>query len=101
MVTNHEEECVEWSTPQGGCGPGACADDCAVSAPESASHACPLADFARRVRACETQRRLDMLHTLMLRTVPVRLRADYIALLNQRDEELSFPYTETVAGMSP
>lgn len=49
-----------------------------------------LADFERRVRACETPRRLDMLHTRMLRTVPVRQRASYIALLNQRDEELSF-----------
>ncbi|HGY4723557.1 TPA: hypothetical protein ACNV1G_004816 [Citrobacter amalonaticus] len=52
--------------------------------------ACPLADFARRVRACDTSRRLDMLHTLMLRSVPVGQRAGYIALLNQRDEELSF-----------
>lgn len=56
--------------------------------------ACPLADFARRVRACETPWRLDLLHTLMLRTVPVGRRAEYIALLNQRDEELSFQNTE-------
>ncbi|EAY8717979.1 TPA_asm: hypothetical protein G4G51_004579 [Salmonella enterica subsp. enterica serovar Dublin] len=53
-----------------------------------------LADFARRVRACKTYRRLDMLHTLLLRTVPVSKRADYIALLNQRDEELSFEETD-------
>lgn len=55
---------------------------------------CPLADFARRVRACDTSRRLDMLHSLMLRSVPVGQRADYIALLNQRDEELSFQDNE-------
>lgn len=54
----------------------------------------PLADFARRVRACGTTRRLDILHTRMLRTVPVSQRADYIALLNQRYEELSFRSAE-------
>lgn len=56
-----------------------------------------LADFARRVRMCESARVLEMLHSMMLRTVPVRQRADYIALLNQRDEEMSFqnPATET------
>ncbi|EBP9815855.1 hypothetical protein QO588_002548 [Salmonella enterica] len=53
----------------------------------------PLADFARRVRACGTPGRLDMLHTLMLRAVPVGQRAEYIALLNQRDEELSWQAT--------
>lgn len=48
-----------------------------------------LADFSRRVRACETTRMLEMLHSMMRRTVPVGQRADYIALLNQRDEEIS------------
>ncbi|MEP8704736.1 hypothetical protein [Enterobacter roggenkampii] len=51
--------------------------------------------FARRVQACETPLSLDMLHTLMLRRVPVRQRADFIALLNQREEELSFLYSGT------
>ncbi|EEF4509060.1 hypothetical protein FWL67_19160 [Salmonella enterica] len=53
-----------------------------------------LADFARRVRACDTRWRLEMLHSLMLRTVPVGQRAEYVALLNQRDEELLFKHTE-------
>ncbi|EBW2650708.1 hypothetical protein DEI20_24160 [Salmonella enterica subsp. enterica serovar Newport] len=55
-----------------------------------------LSDFARRVRACETPWRLELLHTLMRRTVPVGQRAGYIALLNQRDEELSFQSTEII-----
>ncbi|HGY4723567.1 TPA: hypothetical protein ACNV1G_004826 [Citrobacter amalonaticus] len=50
----------------------------------------PLIDFAQRVRACDTAQRLELLHTRMLRKVPVRQRADYIALLDRRDEELSF-----------
>ncbi|MCO5784600.1 hypothetical protein [Citrobacter meridianamericanus] len=57
--------------------------------------ALPLADFARRVRSCDSPRRLDMLHTLMLRSVPVGQRAGYIALLNQRDEELSWQNSGT------
>lgn len=53
-------------------------------------------DFTRRVRACESSLRLDMLHILMMRRVPVGQRADYIALLNQRDEEISFLDSGTV-----
>ncbi|EKC6260430.1 hypothetical protein OP391_000947 [Escherichia coli] len=61
----------------------------------------PLADFARRVRACDTPRRLDMLHTLMLRAVPVAQRVGYIALLNQRDEELSLQTSGGHGGDDP
>ena len=80
MMTNHDEEvCGGYTPPKEVSGPETCTDDRAVSAPEPALQACQLADFARRVRACETSGRLDMLHSLMLRTVPVRHRADYIS----------------------
>lgn len=97
MTTDHDKaECGEFSSHENVSGTGTDAEGwaAAVSAPVPA--VCPLADFARRVRACGTHWRLEMLHSLMLRTVPVGQRAEYIALLNQRDEELSFKYTETV-----
>lgn len=49
---------------------------------------CTLADFERRVIACETPGQLDLLHSLMLRKIPVSERPPFVALLNQRDEAL-------------
>ncbi|EBW2650668.1 hypothetical protein DEI20_23935 [Salmonella enterica subsp. enterica serovar Newport] len=91
-ASNDKAEYGPFSSPEDIAGQETVADERGGSVPQSAREM-SLADFARRVRACETYRRLDMLHTLLLRTVPVGRRADYIALLNQRDEELSFQET--------
>ncbi|EOG2100003.1 hypothetical protein ACK5I8_003175 [Salmonella enterica] len=90
-----QAECGPYFPPGNTAGPGTEADEKGISGPEYARDM-SLADFARRVRACETYQRLDMLHTLLLRTVPVAKRTDYIALLNQRDEELSHREMELV-----
>ena len=88
-ASNDQEECGQFSPVDNTAGHETEEDERSGSFSQPAREM-SLADFARRVRACETYRRLDMLHTLLLRTVPVAKRADYIALLNQRDEELSF-----------
>lgn len=94
MSTDHDKaECGQFSPREDITGQGTEADKRGISVPEC-SRDMSLADFARRVRACETYWRLDMLHTLLLRTVPVGKRADYIALLNQREEVLSYQDTE-------
>ncbi|MEJ3967859.1 hypothetical protein [Citrobacter braakii] len=92
-TSNAQAERGQFSPTENTAGHETEADERGGSFPQSARDM-SLADFARRVRACETYRRLDMLHTLLLRTVPVGKRADYIELLNQRDEELSHRETD-------